>query len=366
MSEAALMSPLDLYFGTTSTTTDAPRSPSNDYQPTANDTTSEDEHNVDEQSPNVTSPQRSAYKRTSAIHTPRTSGTSHRLSLVREERRPANAASEQLSQAQELCISHIARFLGHHLHSRSHAELVDTTMRLTQGCQKMVSVMDQANAGNGEPSKAMEHAKESLLEVLKQLVDSTKEVFTFSDLPEDDAVIMPEQANRLVAIGTNLIRAIGECVAQTRRRLEQMGDFQMPDSPIAQNESKRALEDVEVSPTSSLPSTSARSEPLSEAARKRKTLPPLPPVDTRMSHLHPLMNELGMPSPAITISTNSPLATSAVEQNHCRSASSGPSKGAFPFKSDGIIPERKDSVSTCVTESFSTHSIGSLDAGLDT
>lgn len=365
-SDAALMSPLDLYFGTLSSTAESPLSPNNEFQPTRNDTLSEDEHNGNEQSPNVTSPPQSAYRRRSAIHTPRTSGTSHRLSLVREERRPANAASEQLSQAQELCISHIGRFLGHHLHSRSHAELVDTTMRLTQGCQKMVFVMDQTNAGNGEPSKAIEHAKESLLEVLKQLVDSTKEVFMFSDLPEDDAVIMPEQANRLVAIGTNLIRAVGECVAQTRRRLEQMGDFQIPESPTTEKAMRAALDDVEVSPTSSHPSSSARSEPLSEAARKRKTLPPLPPVDTRMSQLHPLMNEIGMPSPAITISTDSPLTNSSVDQNHCRSASTGPSKGAFPFKTDTVAPERKDSVSTCVTESFSTQASVSRDSEMST
>jgi hypothetical protein len=356
-SDAALMSPLDLYFGTAPS--NETQSPNGTGQSSTGDVVSDDEHHDSEQSPQVASILKSASRHRSTVHTPRTSGTSHRLSLVREERRSGNAASEQLSQAQDLCISHIGKFLGHHLHSRSHAELVDTTRCLTQGCQRMVYVMDHVNTGNGEPSKAIVYAKESLLEVLKQLVDSTKEVFTFSDHPEDDAVIMPEQANRLVVIGTSLIRAIGECVAQTRKRLEQMGDFQLPESPVSQAAPRNTLDDLEVSPTSHSPATFSPTEPISEAARKRKTLPPLPPVDTRMSHLHPLMNDIGMPSPAITISTDSPLAGSGLEQTHCRSSSTqvgeaGPSKGSFPFRSDATFAERKDSVSTCVTESFST------------
>jgi hypothetical protein len=371
-SDAALMSPLDLYFGTA--TSDALQSPTQASQPATADILSDDEHDGSEQSSNVASPPKSAPRHRSVIHTPRTSGTSHRLSLVREERRSGNAASEQLSQAQDICISHIGKFLGHHLHSRSHAELVDTTRRLTQGCQKMVFVMDQVNTGIGEPSKAIDHAKESLLDVLKQLVDSTKEVFTFSDLPEDDAVIMPEQATRLVAVGTSLIRAVGECVAQTRRRLEQSGDFQLPESPKAgyvESEMRSAIPDLEISPMTSSPATFAPTEPMSEAARKRKTLPPLPPVDTRMSHLHPLMNDIGMPSPAITISTDSPLPGSTAERNHYRSSSTpvgeaGPSKGAFPFRPDTAAPERKDSVSTCVTESFSTQASMSRDSEMST
>lgn len=367
-SEAALMSPLDLYFGTT--TSHALQSPTQANQPATTEILSDDEHDDADRWSNVASPPRSA-RHGAAVHTPRASGTSHRLSLVREERRSGNAASEQLSQAQDICISHIGKFLGHHLHSRSHAELIDTTSRLTQGCQRMVFVMDQVNIGNGEPSKAIEAAKESLLEVLKQLVDSTKEVFTFSDIPEGDAVIMPEQASRLVAVGTSLIRAVGECVAQTRRRLESMGDFQLPESPITEIKLRDAFEDLEISPTTSSPATFSPIEPMSEAARKRKTLPPLPPVDTRMSHLHPLMNDIGMPSPAITISTDSPLPGSAVDSHHCRSAStqvseSGPLKGAFPFRSETIAPERKDSVSTSVTESFSTQASACRDSEMST
>lgn len=368
-SDAATMSPLDVYFGTTPS--NATQLPNEVEQPNSADFFSDDEHNDSERSPKVASILKSAVRRRSVIHTPRTSGTSHRLSLVREERRSGNAASEQLSQAQDLCISHIGKFLGHHLQSRSHAELVEDTRCLTTGCQRMVFVMDHVNTGNGETSKAMIYAKESLLEVLKQLVDSTKEVFTFSDLPEDDAVIMPEQANRLVIVGTSLIRAIGECVAHTRTRLEQMGDFQLPESPISEAGPRNTLDDLDISPTSHSPATFAPNEPMSDAARKRKTLPPLPPVETRMSHLHPLMNDLGMPSPAITISTDSPLPGSVVEQTHSRSASTqvsepGPLKGGFPFRSDTVITERKDSVNTSVTESFSTQASVSRDSEMST
>lgn len=232
-------------------------------------------------------------------------------------------------------------------------------------------MMDQVNSGKAEPSPAINHAKESLLEVLKELVHATKEVFTFSDMPEDDAVIMPDQANRLAAVSTSLIRAIGECVAQTRRRLEQMGDFDLTEPFIADATPGAAADEHEVSPTSRPPVTVMRKEETIEETRKRKSLPPLPYVDTRMSHINPLMNDLGMPSPAITISTDSPLAGSAVEQNHCRTSSrqaaeSGPSKGPVPFRSDAFLSERKDSVGTCVTESFSTQASMSKDSEMST
>jgi hypothetical protein len=368
-SDAALMSPLDVYFG--ATTSDALQSPTQSSRPTTADLLSEHEFNGSEQPSSVASPPKSATRHGSGIHTPRNSGTSHRLSLVREERRSGNAASEQLSQAHDVCISHIGLFLGHHLHSRSHAELIDTTKSLTQGCQRMVFVMDQINTGNSEPSRAIENAKESLLEVLKQLVDSTKEVFKFSDLPEDDAVIMPEQASRLVTVGTSLIRAVGECVVQARRRLEQMGDFQLPEDGASEAKVRSVFDDLEISPTSHSPATFARARPMSGAARKRKTLPPLPPVDTRMSHLHPLMNDNGMPTPAITTSIDSPRAGSAVEQSHYRSVSTpvsevGPLKGAFPFRFDATVAERKDSVGTCVTESFSTQASMSRNSEMST
>lgn len=367
-SDGQLMSPLDLYLGNDAS--NSLQSPSQDYQPNTAEILSDDERSNEQRSPSVISP-RSVKRASSAVHTPRASGTSHRLSLVREERRSGNAASEQLSQAHDLCISQIGKFLGHHLQSRSHAELIETTQRLTSGCQRMLRVMDQVNSGKAEPSSAINYAKESLLEVLKELVHATKEVFTFSDMPEDDAVIMPDQANRLAAVSTSLIRAIGECVAQTRRRLEQMGDFDLSESFVVDTKPGAAADEHEVSPTSRPPVTTMRKEETIEEARKRKSLPPLPYVDTRMSHINPLMNDMGMPSPAITISTDSPLAGSAVEQNHCRTfsrqvAESGPSKGPVPFRSDIFLSERKDSVSTCVTESFSTQASTSKDSEMST
>lgn len=368
--ETTMMSPLDLYFGTD--VTNALQSPQHSQQSNyGGDILSDDEGQI-EQEVNAIKAAVSR-RRKSTIHSPRPSGTSHRLSLIREERRSGNTASEQLSQAHDLCISHIGKFLGNHLQSRSHSELLDTTQCLTSVCQRMLAVMDQVNASSAERSTAIDYAKESLLEVLHELVQSTKEVFTFSDLPDDDAVIMPDQANRLVSVGTSLIRAVGECVAQTRRRLEQTGDFQLPEPPMGEEQPERPAPAHKSNPSQAVSvSTSATgSDEMSEEARKRKSLPPLPPVDTRMSRIHPLMNDLGMPSPAITVSTNSPVATSAHEQNHCRApsahaAESGPPKGAFPFTPDVTFPERKDSVSTCVTESFSTQASLSKDSEMST
>lgn len=362
--EASTMSPLDLYFGPEVTA--SLRSPESRHE--NGDILSDDEGSVDQRSINAMSTPASSRQR-SNVHTPRTSGTSHRLSLIREERRSGDNASEQLSQAHDLCIGHIGKFLGHHLQSRSHSELLDTTQRLTSACQSLVAVMDQVNGVNSEPSSAMKYAKESLLEVLHELVQSTKEVFTFSDLPDDDAVMLPDQANRLVAVGTSLIRSVGECVAQTRRRLEKTGDFQLSKPPILDEDSSEDdVHDSDVSPGAEDPAVAARA---ADEARKRKTLPPLPPVDTRMSRINPLMNDLGMPSPAITISTDSPLASSAVESNHSRApstqvAEAGPLKAPLSFGDEITQPERKDSVSTCVTESFSTQASMCRDTEMST
>ncbi|KAM0715284.1 hypothetical protein Q7P37_008782 [Cladosporium fusiforme] len=368
--ETTMMSPLDVYFGTE--VTNALQSPTQNQHSNQSDILSDDEGQIEQEVNAIKAAV--GRRRKSTIHSPRPSGTSHRLSLIREERRSGTTASEQLSQAHDLCISHIGKFLGHHLHSRSHSELLDTTQCLTSVCQRMLAVMDQVNASSAERSTAIEYAKEALLEVLHELVQSTKEVFTFSDLPDDDAVIMPDQANRLVTVGTSLIRSVGECVAQTRRRLEQTGDFQLQEPPICEEQDLRPTHKSNPSQAVSVSLSAAGSDEMSEEARKRKTLPPLPPVDTRMSRINPLINDIGMPSPAITVSTNSPVATSAIsapEQIHSRAQSShaadaGPMKGTFPFSSDVVFPERKDSVSTCVTESFSTQASLSRDSEMST
>ncbi|QIW98267.1 hypothetical protein AMS68_003785 [Peltaster fructicola] len=157
----------------------------------------------------------------------RLSISSHRLSLVRESKTTGAMASEQLAQAHDECISLMGQFLGHHMQSRSPTELFENTQRLVSACERLVSIMDRVQPRANGRVVSMHQSQLVFQSELDDLVTSTKEVFTFSDHPEDEVVILPGQISRLVANGTRLIRAVGECVANTRRLLEKMGDFEV-------------------------------------------------------------------------------------------------------------------------------------------
>ena len=299
---------------------------------------------------------------------------SHRLSLVKVEPRTGTAASEQLSQAHDGCIGHIGKFLGHHLHSRSTTELLETTDQLVSSCNSLLDVMKQVCPPDSDTTSPMQQARKVFQRVLDELIQSTKQFFKFSDDADDGMVLLPDQISKLISIGTNLIRAVGDCVIQTRSVLEQTGDFHLITPPILApvvNTSQVTEDGNEAARTeqSSLGSTGAT------GGVKRltlKMLPPPPPVQPHAITTNLRASNPTLPSPATTVAVDIPDTPSL--QNHWRFPTNqlghesikviAPSptevqnvhvRAGISFGSESDGGTRKDSVITSATDSISVH-----------
>lgn len=217
--------------------------------------------------------------RHSTVFTPPNGFAAHRVSLVsKESNRVASGpmASEQLAKVHDVCISHIGAFIGHHLQSRPCSELVATTERLVAACRNMLAIVDEVYAHDPQASLHVQQVKSDFETKVEQLAMSTKDVFRFSDSPDDEVIMLPDQTNHLINVGTSLIRNTGECVVKTRQLIEQIGDFELKSS-------------VEVGPQTvveipervdSMPDRGSKSLAQKRASQRLsvKLLPPPPPL----------------------------------------------------------------------------------------
>ncbi|SMR63982.1 unnamed protein product [Zymoseptoria tritici ST99CH_3D1] len=168
--------------------------------------------------------------RRSVAFTPPDGFAAHRMSLVSKEPTSATTgplASEKLAKAHDVCISHIGAFIGHHLHSRPSSELVATTERLVAACRSMLAIIDEVYAHDPKASSHVQQVKCDFEAKVEQLALTTQDVFRFSDSPDEEVVMLPEQTDHLISVGTSLIRNTGECVVKTRQLIEQIGDFEL-------------------------------------------------------------------------------------------------------------------------------------------
>ncbi|TKA27227.1 hypothetical protein B0A50_04564 [Salinomyces thailandicus] len=219
-----------------------------------------------------------------ARYSKRQSSLAHRLSLTKAERNPCSAlASEQLAHVHDVCISNIGAFIGHHLHARPASELVETTERLVNACEAMLIIVDDVYAHDVRRSASVRQARLNFQATLGDLIKATKEVFSFSDLEEGEVVVLRDQSDHLITVGTSLIRSSGECVAKTRGLIEQMGDFELENRPRGM----RGADQPAIEPPQGLAQVQERSlRPKSTSTEKRfsrKTLPPPPPICKRSS-----------------------------------------------------------------------------------
>jgi hypothetical protein len=168
--------------------------------------------------------------RRSVVFTPPNGFAAHRMSLVSKEASSATAhplASVQLDKVHDVCISHIGAFIGHHLHSRPASELVATTEKLVVACRNMLAIVDEVYAHDPKASSHVQQVRCDFQTNVEELAMTTKDVFRFSDSPDDEVVMLPEQTDHLISVGTSLIRNTGECVVKTRQLIEQIGDFEL-------------------------------------------------------------------------------------------------------------------------------------------
>lgn len=308
----------------------------------------------------------------STVSSTRGAAASHRLSLVKAEPRTGNAASEQLSQAHDHCIGHIGKFLGHHLHSRSTPELRETTDQLATSCSCLLDVMKQVCPPETNMTSPIHLARTAFQCVLDELIQSTKQVFRFSDDADDGMLLLPDQISKLISIGTDLIRAVGECVIQTRALLEQTGDFQLLRPPILSS----AITDTQAADDSGKSQDAderdVRSGPPSARRLSLKTLPPPPPVQAHAITTNLVTSGVPLPSPATTLATDTPdtpslqsphnLLTHELGHGSIKVIAPSPVEGEnahartiVPFASDSVIGTRKDSVITSATDFTGLH-----------
>ncbi|KAK1074492.1 Ras guanine nucleotide exchange factor bud5 [Friedmanniomyces endolithicus] len=205
---------------------------------------------------------------------------SHRLSLVNIEHVPPDSlASTRLAKVHDLCIGQIGAFIGHHLQTRSSPDLVDKTERVVEGCKALLAVIEDIRLRDIQRSGTLHHASIDVQAKLEELVRATKDVFTFSDAEDGDVVMLPEQSNKLVTVGTGLIRMAGDCVNKARLLIEQIGDFELEDialpTPDIAQPAQAGASKTEAD-NASLEHTPARAMTSFEKRLSKKVFPPLP------------------------------------------------------------------------------------------
>ena len=329
----------------------------------------------------------------------------HRLSVVKPHRTPnGTLASEQLAQAHDECISHIGAFIGLYLHSRPSAELVATTESLVKACETLLFVVDRVSSHDTQKRLSVQQARINFQQKLDELTRSTRDVFKFSDGPDDDVVMLPEQTNHLVNVGTSLIRTVGECVSKTRKLIEQLGDFDLERPPVleaeeendaivdeaeaeagAQNdtaaETETEVEEVEIEEPGlqSIPEIPA-STTLTERRLSKKPLPPRPPFLRDRAMTTTGVTDLRLEPPVDSSAENSPLSAlssishsslppprrTAIRNSDSINANSEILKSplAPPTRTSSISPARKCSVGTSISGSTDTHQSSTRDSAI--
>ena len=230
--------------------------------------------------------------RSPAAFRPPSGLVAHRLSVVKPNHTQGGTlASEQLARAHDECISHIGAFIGLHLHSRPSSELMATTERLVRSCETLLVIVDHVSSYDYHERTAVQQARSNFRLRLDELTKSTRDVFRFSDGPDDDVVMLPEQTNHLVVVGTNLIRTVGESVFKTRKLIEQVGDFDLQWLTIESRpeQEDHPEHDANIHLNTQTPAELGTS-PVEEKLTSRRP-PPAPP---------PLLGERAMTSTGVT------------------------------------------------------------------
>lgn len=307
----------------------------------------------------------------STVFTPPDGFAAHRVSLIsKESNHVASAllASEQLAKVHDVCISHIGAFIGHHLQSRPCSELVATTERLVTACRNMLAIVDEVYAHDPQASLHAQQAKSDFATKVEQLALSTKDVFRFSDSPDDEIVMLPDQTNHLIAVGTSLIRNTGECVVKTRQLIEQIGDFELKSAVEAQSQTMVEIPERIDSMQQKDGTAMSQKRISNRLSVKMLPPPPPPPQDSQAMETMEIIEAISpvdddLESPAISARptskqsmpppptrTRSATRTSTMSNNHVEAA-----KGAVSFASDCTSSERKNSVGQSIAGSTDTH-----------
>ncbi|KAK5138374.1 hypothetical protein LTR08_003435 [Meristemomyces frigidus] len=319
----------------------------------------------------------------SAAHSSRKGSVAHRFPLLQAGRTPGGpSASAQLAVAHDSCISHLAAIIGHYLHSRPCSDLVETTKRLVTACKDILAIADEIYSHDTRQSTLFREARTAFQAMVAELIKTTEDVFGVSDLDDGEVMIVHDQSNRLVAVGTSLVRTAGECVARTRSLIEQVGDLELDgplgvaartlpvqeDSTHSPIKDTRAPADDRIRRPMSLeerlsskmlppPPRNSRSVPGATAAFDFALEPPAagPGVSATVTSLHTGLHKALPPAPiqwrSVTLSSQD------------TSISGARLKGQRSSRTEEVSPTRKASIGVSIAGSADTHRSGTRDSG---
>ena len=305
----------------------------------------------------------------SAVFRPQSGLLAHRLSVVKTDRvQSGTLASEQLARAHDECISHIGAFIGLYLHSRPSSELFATTERLVKACETMLSVMDRIFAHDSQKGISVQQARSNFKLKLDMLTKSTRDVFKFSDGPDDEVVMLPEQTNQLVSVGTSLIRTVGECVVKSRRLIEQAGDFHLDHDPLkaASINQKQATPGADRTLAQQDPVDPLKS-PKHAKRLSQKMLPPPPLIPRERAMTSTDVNDFALPllgAKLDEVSPTTPLTPSSAILNKSlpplrysvtRDPEGDALKSPSSFRTESTSSARKYSLGPSIAGSTDTH-----------
>ncbi|KAL8700341.1 MAG: hypothetical protein Q9224_001012 [Gallowayella concinna] len=134
-------------------------------------------------------------------------------------------ASVQLNDSHDIFLGFLGSFIGLHLQSRSSSDLLLTTQQSVTSCQTMLRIVEDIFERDHQRSELLHEARDDMYHRIYDLVDSTRDIFRTSQAGEHEGILLPAEGKALMDAATACVRAAGDCVAESRYVLEQIGDF---------------------------------------------------------------------------------------------------------------------------------------------
>ncbi|CRG85493.1 Cell division control protein 25 [Talaromyces islandicus] len=238
-------------------------------------------------------------------------------------------ASERLVSSYDAFLGVLGSFIGLHLQSRSSTELILTTQQAVQSCHVLLAVVESIWVHDMRRSFDLEQAKDTMYELLNELVSAAREAFR-PNSSDDDVVFMPDEGKRLVDAATDCVRGAGSCLAKALGVLEQIGDFELetthnelpPDSDFLNMTPQPAPEYMDTVPElEQQPSLRLLPPPISIPD---SSLTPATPALTDGTTPSSMLSRSGLHSPKLSVDmASTPLIASGVSpsdqtyQDHC-------------------------------------------------
>ncbi|KAL8733336.1 MAG: hypothetical protein Q9166_002160 [cf. Caloplaca sp. 2 TL-2023] len=152
---------------------------------------------------------------------------SHRLSTSGDPTAALRSflASVQLNESHDIFLGFLGSFIGLHLQSRSSADLLLTTQQSVTSCQTMLRIVEDIFERDQQRSESLRDARDDMYHRIYDLVEAARDIFRSSRSGEHEDILLPAEGKALMDAATACVRASGDCVAESRYVLEQIGDF---------------------------------------------------------------------------------------------------------------------------------------------